>query len=350
MDITPRRETAAGLSWRGIATGSLQHAAVAGALLALAGTLHAEPPRGATVIASAAPTSQGSVQPSSSPRQAAPRAAKSGVSCLMTPERVADIGSPVIGVVSAVQVDTGDEVREGQLLVALRAEVESAGVQAAEMRARIDADERAAAANLVLTSQRLQRSIQLEQQGFVSNQSTEQARAENEVAAQKLEQARGQKKVSLRELGVVRAQLGQRTVRSPFNGVVTERFVNAGERVEDKPMLRVAMLDPLRVELVMPASRFGTMSVNDTVSVQPELLNVAAVTARVTRIDKVIDGASNTFRVRLNLPNPGNKLPAGARCRVQLPALDASAASPALSMSPSLSSTPRPAVSGKPAG
>jgi multidrug efflux pump subunit AcrA (membrane-fusion protein) len=45
--------------------------------------------------------------------------------------------------------------------------------------------------------------------------------------------------------------------------------------------------------------------------------------ARVTHVDKIIDAASNTFRVRLSLPNPGNRLPAGARCKVDESSLSA---------------------------
>jgi multidrug efflux pump subunit AcrA (membrane-fusion protein) len=41
-----------------------------------------------------------------------------------------------------------------------------------------------------------------------------------------------------------------------------------------------------------------------------------ALSARVTHVDRIIDAASNTFRVRLALPNPGHRLPAGARCKV----------------------------------
>ena len=256
------------------------------------------------------------------------RPAKQPVACLIGPERVADIGSPVVGVVSAMNVDSGDEVHEGQALVLLRSDVESANVHAAEARAIIDADVRAAEANLELARQRHQRARELQDQGFVSSQATDQARAEHDVAAQKLEQARGQKQVSVRELGIVQAQLGQRTVRSPFTGVVTDRFINAGERVEEKPMLRLAMLNPLRVELVLPASRYGTVALNDRVSVIPDLPGAAPAMARVTLVDKVIDAASNTFRVRLSLPNPGHKLPAGARCRVDLAPLVAATPPP----------------------
>jgi multidrug efflux pump subunit AcrA (membrane-fusion protein) len=41
--------------------------------------------------------------------------------------------------------------------------------------------------------------------------------------------------------------------------------------------------------------------------------------ARVDAIDPVVDPGSDTFRVRLLLPNPGNAIPAGIRCSVVLP-------------------------------
>ena len=220
---------------------------------------------------------------------ATPRSAKPAIACLIGPERTADIGSPVIAVVDAIKVDNGDLVSAGQPLVLLRSAVENAGVQAAEERARIDADVRAAEANLTLAKQRHQRTVQLREQGFVSTQATDQSRAEQDVAQQKLEQARSQKRVSTRDLGVVRAQLDQRTVRSPFDGVVVDRLVNAGERVDDKPLLRLAMLNPLRVEVVLPASRYGSVALGDSLQVLPELANARPVSARVSQVDRVID-------------------------------------------------------------
>jgi membrane fusion protein, heavy metal efflux system len=273
------------------------------------------------------------------------RPAKQPIGCLIGPEQLADIGTPVIGVVAAMNVDNGDAVQAGQALVVLSRDVEGAGVEAAELRARIDADVRAAEANLALATQRHVRAQQLLQQGFVSHQATEQARAEQVVAAQRLEQARAQKQLAARELGVVRAQFAQRTLRSPFDGIVTERFVNVGERVEDKPLMRLAMLDPLRVEIVVPASRYGSVDINDRLDIQPDLPNVAPVAATVTHVDRIIDAASNTFRVRLRLPNPGHKLPAGARCRVDLPGT--AVASPGTPSRKEPAGTPAGKVSGQ---
>jgi len=250
----------------------------------------------------------------------APKGARQqAVGCLIGPERMADIGTPVTGVIASIKVDRGDMVKQGETLVVLDSAVEQAGVHAAQSRASIDADIRAAEANVTLTEQKYRRVEGLVGEGFVTAQAVEQARAERDVAEQKLAQARAQRVVQTQELGIVRAQLGQRTLRAPFAGVIAERFVNAGERAEDKPLLRVAMLDPLRVELVVPAARWGSIAKGDQLPIVPELPGAGAMLARVSHVDKIIDAASNTFRVRLALPNPGHKLPAGARCKLDGP-------------------------------
>jgi hypothetical protein len=41
--------------------------------------------------------------------------------------------------------------------------------------------------------------------------------------------------------------------------------------------------------------------------------------ARVIIVDRVVDAASSTFGIRLELRNPGNRIPAGIRCKVKFP-------------------------------
>jgi membrane fusion protein, heavy metal efflux system len=258
-------------------------------------------------------TVQGSL---TAPAARVAKAPAATLGCLIGPMRVADIGSPVTGIVGQINVDIGDSVRQGQPLVVLRSEVEAAGERSAKTRWSIDADIRSAQASLLLANQRFTRATGLLSEGFVSPQAVEQARAEQEVAAQRVAQSKGQREVLATDLNVVRAQVEQRTVRAPFDGVIVERFRHPGERVEDRPVLRLATLNPLRVDLVVPAARFGQFKVRDHIAVQPELPGVSAVNAEVTHVDRVIDAASNTYRVRLSLANPGHKLPAGARCSV----------------------------------
>lgn len=246
---------------------------------------------------------------------ATPALAAPALGCLIEPDRVADVGSPVIGVIDSVDVERGQTVRKGQVLATLRAGVERAAFDAARSRADANADLQAAAANAQFNRERLVRAEDLFRQNFISQQALDQARTEAQLADQKLTQAREQQTISSHERGMAAAQLTQRTIRSPMDGVVAERFMSAGERIDDKPLLRIARIDPLRVQLVVPTSLYGQVRPDSTVSVVPELPGARALTARVTMVDKVIDPASNTFRVQLSLPNPDHALPAGLRCK-----------------------------------
>ncbi len=241
---------------------------------------------------------------------------RGSVGCLIGPERTADIGSPVTGVVAAIRVERGDSVRKGQVVALLEQEIERANWQAAQVRSALDAELRSAEASFALARERHERMASLSDSGAVAAISIEQARAEQDVAMQRVEQARGQQRVALQELGVAKAQLAQRTLKAPFDGVIVERLAHEGERVEDRPLLRLAQMDPLRVELVMPAARWGSVQRGEPLAIVPELPGATPLTATVTHIDRMLDAASNTFRVRLTLPNPEHRVPAGARCRL----------------------------------
>jgi cobalt-zinc-cadmium efflux system membrane fusion protein len=238
--------------------------------------------------------------------------------CLIEPEQIADVGSSVTGVVEQLPVALGDNVTAGQAVAMLRADVERANAQVAEARTRVDAETKAAQANLVLAHQKVKRTQQLLEQNFVSTQAVEQAVAEAEVANQKFQMAKSQQQIYLQEQAVARAQLGLRTLRSPISGVVVERYSNLGERVDDRPVLRIASIDPLRVSLMIPIAQYGQIKEGDIMTIRPELPGVNAINATVRYVDKVVDAASNTFRVRLVLPNPDHRLPGGLRCKADM--------------------------------
>lgn len=239
--------------------------------------------------------------------------------CLIEPDRVADVGSQVVGLVDRLLVDRGDSVVAGQSLLTLKSELELANVSVAERRAGVDAEIRSARASLLLAEQKMRRAESLAAVNFVSTQAVEQAAAELELANQKLVQTRAQQAISAGERRIAEAQLALRTVRSPFDGVVVERFINVGERVEEKPVMRVAVTDPLRVELMVPSAQYGVVKLGDQLRIHPELPGVEPVFATVSQVDRVFDAASNSFRVRLTLPNPQNRLPAGLRCKADMP-------------------------------
>jgi multidrug efflux pump subunit AcrA (membrane-fusion protein) len=109
-----------------------------------------------------------------------------------------------------------------------------------------------------------------------------------------------------------------RNIVSPLSGVVVDRMVDPGEFVGQATLLSIAKLDPLYVEVVAPATLYGSIRLGSDATVLPGDPVGGSYTATVRVVDKVLDAASNTFRVRLELPNPGNQLPAGLRARVRL--------------------------------
>lgn len=238
--------------------------------------------------------------------------------CLIEPSRVVDVGSPVIGLVESVKVERGDRVVKGQVVAMLRADVERAAVGVAASRAKVSAEIQAAQSNYELARQKLARAQDLVSKKFISDQALEQARADAEVAEQRLAQAKDQRRTLGNELHLAEAQLELRTIRSPADGVIVERYMSGGERVEEKPIVRVATVNPLRVEVVVPASLYGTIRVGSVLTVTPELPNAKPRQAKVVLVDSIIDGPSNTFRFRLELPNLDYALPAGPRCKVDI--------------------------------
>jgi RND family efflux transporter MFP subunit len=249
--------------------------------------------------------------------------------CLIQPFQEAEIGSQVVGVLDKVMVERGDFVKKGQALAQLQSDVERAAHAAAAARAQATAELQAAAANNDFAQKKKVRTRDLQQQNFISQQASDQAATEAEQAKMRLQQAREQLKVAQHELALANAQLAQRTVRSPLSGVVVERYLSEGERVEEKPIVKVATVDPLKVEVIVPAAHFGKIKSGQVANVKPDLADAELKTAKVIVVDRVIDPASNSFRVRLELANADNALPPGLRCKVDFELGAPAAAKPA---------------------
>lgn len=245
-------------------------------------------------------------------------AAAQGLDCLIQPHQIVQVGSAVPGVIERLWAERGDIVKQGQVLVQLQSSVERANLALAQSRARIQGEVSAAEQSSEFASREHKRAAELAQKNFVSQNYVDKAATEAQVAGSKVTQARERKTVAVQELEVAQAQLALRTIKSPISGVVTDRFMASGELVEDKPLMRIAQVDPLRVEVVVPASVYGQIQRGMQASVLPEFANSKSRPATVSIVDKVVDPASNTFRVRLEMPNPLNDIPAGLRCKVDL--------------------------------
>ena len=113
-----------------------------------------------------------------------------------------------------------------------------------------------------------------------------------------------------------REQLALRTITSTVDGVVVERMGAPGEYVGEEPFLVVAQINPLNIELVVPIAYYGRIKQGTKAQVTLEQPVGGTYTAQVVIVDQVLDAASGTFGVRLEMANPNLKLPAGLKCQV----------------------------------
>ncbi len=210
--------------------------------------------------------------------------------CLLVANMVIDLSSPVIGVIAKVNVDRGDKVRKGEVVVRLRSEVEQAMVNLG--RAQVEFGKTTALRNNELFEQEL-----------ISEQEKDEVERDSEV--------------SRLQLVTAQKQLQQKVITSPINGIVLERMMDPGEYVGEYPILKIASLDPLYVEAVLPKELFGTIKVKNVAEVALEAPIGGLYKAKVTVVDQIIDAASGTFGVRLTLPNPKNAIPVGLKCKIR---------------------------------
>lgn len=214
--------------------------------------------------------------------------------------RHAQVSAPTSGVVDAGSIASspspGARVRHGQALAQLVPSLDAAGSAYADARARYREaqDEHARAKRLVEAEAAPQRRLH--------------------EAANRLQAARE----ALASVGGAGAG-GRIVVRSPISGIVAERAIVPGSRVEAGATL-FTIVDPSVVWLSVnvPAQQAGRVNATSRATFQLDGDDRRIITSRVVNVGAVIDSQSRTLPVTYEVINPGNIAKIGATARVQL--------------------------------
>lgn len=236
---------------------------------------------------------------------------------IIEPSEVVNVGSPVAGVVAKLHVERSVSVRKGETLVVLESSVEDAMVDKAKVFAEAGGDVQLQEESLAYAKRVFLRIKELYDGDAISTEKFDQAKTEVSLALMRLQKAKENKEIAILDLARAKAVQKRKTIKSPITGIVTERYVSPGEFVETQPLVKVAQMDPLRVEVVLPADMFYMISPGMEAEVRPDIMEGRHYAATVTIVDRLIDPASGTFGVRLELPNPDYQLPSGLKCMVR---------------------------------
>ncbi|WP_420382222.1 efflux RND transporter periplasmic adaptor subunit [Novosphingobium sp.] len=287
--------------------GSLPYRRIGTALVAILAT-------GAALVVSTARANR----PVAMPITTSASHAGNGFNCVIEPYQTIKLATQAVGVVSKLYFDRGDFVAKGQVLGRLADDVEKANLSLAQTRSQDRFSIGALEAKLAFLHARQARAEKLVERHFVTPALRDEVVSDAHVAEQQLEQARLAVQVARLEVVQTQKVLDQKMIRSPFSGYVTEILLHPGEfRDEKSAILKLAQVDPLRVEVYVPTRYFGRIRRNSIAMVSPEAPLKGAYPARVDVVDSVIDAASGTFGIRLIMANPRRVLPAGLQCQVR---------------------------------
>jgi RND family efflux transporter MFP subunit len=246
--------------------------------------------------------------------------------CLIEPTQTVEIGSSVTGRIDRVHVKRGDWVKKMQTLATLESDAERAASELAKFKSQQVGPSRMAERKMEFSKKKLDRRQEMANQKLMSLQDSEDTEAEFRLAEAELQVAKENRQIAGLELQQQNSLLNLRTVKSPVDGVVVDQGAFQGEVFEfgsnKKYIFKVAEMDPLRVHVILPKQVFGEIKQGMNANVTPEIPKGSHYTAKVNMVDRLIDAASGTFVVFLEMQNPKLEIPAGVKCKVVFPELD----------------------------
>jgi RND family efflux transporter MFP subunit len=237
--------------------------------------------------------------------------------CLIEPHSVVEVSTRETGVLEAVLAERGATIEQGQALARLESGVEEVAVAIARARAGMYSTVESKQAELKYLLAQQARIDELHEKKAIPLHEKEKAATDVALIQAELKEAKDN--YALAKLEKQRAEqiLERRTIHSLIDGVVVDVLVDPGELVDERPIMTIADVDPLNVEVILPDDMYGLVKVGTRAEIQPHINGAEKRISEVVIVDKVIDAASNTFGVRLELANPDFAIPGGIRCGIE---------------------------------
>jgi len=224
-------------------------------------------------------------------------------------DKTTDIGPRVSGIVETINVAVGDRVEEGDPLFRTRPVDYEIRVREAESAARLGR------ANAEKAKRDLERIETLHGQHVASDERLDAVRTAWEMAAAQRDQAEA-------ALAQARQNLADTTVRAPYRGVITRRFVDEGAMLSTMMTAGNAVVQIMKVDVVeaivsLPEVHLARVHVGT-----PGVVRVDGIArsypSQVTVLNDRVDPVSRAFEVRLELENPDYALKPGLFAELEL--------------------------------
>lgn len=238
----------------------------------------------------------------------------------LRPKEQVDVTAKVTGRVENVRVNIGDRVRRGDLLAELedleiQQQVRRATAAQEVVRATL-AQRRAEMANAEAD---LERSRQLMEGGLIPRQEYESKQTSFRVVQAQVQLTQAQGEQAQAELNELRIRFEQMKIVSPIDGVIAERFVDVGAVISPAtPVVRVVNLSTLITRANVPEREVSKLRLGNRALVVVDAFGDTTFEGKVSRISPVMDAATRSALVEVEIPNRDSNLRAEMFARVTL--------------------------------
>jgi len=256
------------------------------------------------------------------------------LSGVLAPEQSTTVYAKLSGQASRIAVDVGSPVRAGDVLLEIDAHELAAQLALAEAAVATTRQQAAQAlvgidtakTNYDQAKRYLDRLNSLEDRSALSKNQLDDATSKVELTQRAWESAKLQYKTlsestlaqAQAQADVVRAQIANSILRSPIDGVVTNRNINPGELTNTSSALfGVAQIDQLKLQGTVSQDVVGLLTLGQNVPVTVDGLGGATLQGRVTQIGPVAATSGQYFPVVVTIKEPGKAL-AGMTARIAL--------------------------------
>ncbi|SME89738.1 membrane fusion protein, multidrug efflux system [Tistlia consotensis] len=203
-----------------------------------------------------------------------------------------DLSTEVSGIVKAIHFDSGQEVKQGALLVELDTSTEQAELKSAE-------------AQLKKSQADLKRQSELVQRGNTSRTNYDAAVADRDSNAAEVER--------------IRAVIDQKVVLAPFTGRLGIRKVDIGQFISaGDALVTLQQLDPIYVDFPMPEQDIARLAIGQDVEVKVDAFSDKSFSGKVASIDARVNQETRNILIRGQVPNPDRRLLPGMFANVNV--------------------------------
>ena len=230
----------------------------------------------------------------------------------LSPKFQADVKAEYSGVITQIYVSEWVRVQKGMPLAQLDTRELELLIQRSEAAAE------AARANVVQAEvgqnraeREYTRFLKLKEAGLVTQQNLDDAATEKEATAARVSAAKAQLRAALGELHQTQTRLAKAVIRSPLNGVVSQRSMNVGDLTGDKMIFHIVDNRLLELTVTVPSGETGNVKVGQPLMFSTDSLPGKTFTGKVAFINPAVSEADRSLKIVAEVKNEPETLKAG---------------------------------------